>query len=584
MKRFATLFALGAAALAAADEPLPEILRALETMGSASGARPSEDSREIAFVTTLFGSRQAAVMPLDGGYPLQITAEPGGVVAVRWSPTDPHALVAVALRDGKRRLLLLDDQGGPAAELDRAPGDQLLGGFTRDGKKLFYGVVEGNSTSLRQVTIDAARKITEVKPGAIAPQSPFPAAPTAPASPPATAVPAPPTMRGTTPVPAPAGSAAKTTAPAARAAPVALDEALRALSAVGPVSPDGRTLLAQTRRRGDEMIWTVDLANARAEPLTPHEGTARFRLPRWSADGRTVYLLTDAGRETLGVDAVTVASHERKAIYAPERPVEAFALTDDGHRLAVAEEANGQTVFSVLELPGLRAQPLPQPPGGALQPAPDGESPLEWTRPGDRLFFAWRQADDTTDVFAFRTGFGTTTRLTRSPRPGLARQSIVRPSSRIGKAGGGELSGWIWRPRNDPRPRLALIVRAPEDPARPVLDPDAVALAAAGIAAIELNPRGPLLRPAPPDSYSADLAAALKVLRTRDDLDARKPLLVAVGGGAAAAAKLLDQEPDGFAGVVAIDADPKIAGALALDSSSSGDLSKLVRYARERLK
>src|SRR5438270_9547437 len=528
MKRLVTLLAAAAAAVHAADEPLPEILRALENMGSASGARPSEDSRRIGIVTPPFGSGQAAVMPLEGGYPLQVTAEPGGVVGARWSPTDPHALVAVAWRDGKRRLLLLDDEGGPDMELDPAPGDQLLGGFTRDGKKLFFGVVDGNSASLRQVTIASARKVTEVKPGAIAPQSPFPAGPTQPTAP-ATAVPAPPTMRGRPAARVPSGARA---APrAARPAPVPLEEALRGLAAVGPVSPDGRSLLVQTRRRGDEVIWTVDLANARGEPLTPHEGTARFRLPRWSGDGRTVYVLTDAGRETLGVDAVTIASRERKAIYAPTRPVEAFALTDDGHRLAVAEEANGQTVFSILELPGLRAQPLPQPPGGALLQAPDGESPLQWTRAGDRLFFAWRQADDTTDVFAFRTGFGTTTRLTRSPRPGLARGAVVRPASlRVARPGGEELSGWMWKPRGGQRPHLALIVRPPADPARPVLDPEAVALAAAGLVAIELNPRGPILRPVPAETQAAGLSAALRSLRAGDDVDARKRLLVAVGG------------------------------------------------------
>jgi dipeptidyl aminopeptidase/acylaminoacyl peptidase len=341
----------------------------------------------------------------------------------------------------------------------------------------------------------------------------------------------------------------------------------------------------QTRRGGDETVWTVDLASARADSLTPHDGAARFRLPRWSPDGRTVYVLTDAGRETLGVDAVTVSSRERKVVYAPGRPVEAFALTEDGHRLAVAEEANGQTVFSVLELPGLRAQPLPQPPGGALEAAPEGESPLEWTRTGDRLFFAWRQPDDTTDVFEFRTGFGTTTRLTRSPRPGLARDALVRPASlRVARAGATELSGWMWRARNAQRPRVALFIRGPEDPARPVLDPDAVALAAAGFAALELNPRGPLLRPVPAETQANDLAAALRSLRARDDLDARKPLLVAVGAGAATAAKLLDVESEGFAGVVTIDTEQKIAGALTLESGSRDDLRKLVRYARERLK
>ena len=566
----------------AADEPLPEVLRALENVGGAEGARPSEDNRQLAFVTTLFGSRQAATMPLDGGYPVQLTAEPGGVVAVRWSPSDPHLIVAVALRDGKRRLLMLDDQGTRPVELDPAPGDQLLGGFTRDGKKLFYGVVEGGALSLRQVGMDAARKVTEVKPGAIAPQSPFPAAATSPSRP-ATTVPAPPTMRGAAPAP-PAAAPQQAPAPA-RQAPVALEEALQGLAAVGPVSPDGRSLLAQTRRAGDESVWTVDLAGARAEPLTPHEGTARFRLPRWSPDGRTVYVLTDAGREALGVDAVTVSSRERRTIYAPGRTVEGFALTDDGHRLAVAEEANGQTVFSVLELPGLRAQPLPQPPGGALQPAPEGESPLEWTRAGDRLFFGWRQADDTTDVFAFRTGFGTTTRLTRSPRPALGRNALVRAASlRVARPDATELTGWMWKPREPPRPRVALLVRGVEDPVRPVLDPAAAALSASGIAVIGLNPRGPLLRRVPADAHAADLLASLRSLRARDDLDARKPLLVAVGGGSAVAARLLEREPAGFAGVVAIDPESKVEAGLVLTSSSRTDLRQLVRFAREHLK
>ena len=567
-------------------EPFPEVLRALEDLASASGARPSEDSRQLAFVTTLFGSPQAAAMPVDGGYPVQLTAEPGGVVAVRWSPTDPHVLIAVALRDGKRRLLMLDDQGGRAVELDQRPGDQLLGGFARDGKRLFYGVVDGATVSLRQVGIDPARKVTEVKPGAVAPQSPFPAAPpTPPARSTTAAVPAPPTMRGAPPAGTP-DSQAQPPVPPARQAPIPLEEALQGLSAVGPVSPDGRSLLVQTRKGDDETIWTVDLASARAEPLTPHTGTARFRLPRWSPDGRTIYVLTDAGREALGVDAVFVASRERKVIYAPGRTVEAFALTDDGHRLAVAEEANGQTVFSVLELPGLRAQPLPQPPGGALQPAPPGESALEWTKQGDRLFFGWRQADDTTDVFAFRTGFGTTTRLTRSPRPGLARNAVVRPASlRVARPDAGELTGWIWKPRDAAKPHVALLVRGSEDPLRPVLDPPAAALAAAGIAAIGLNPRGPLLHQVPLDAQAADLHAAVRSLRARDDLDARKPLLVAVGSGTVLAAKLLEREPSGFAAVVAIDPESRsdIAG-LVLASSSRTDLRQLVRFAREHLK
>ena len=132
---------------------------------------------------------------------------------------------------------------------------------------------------------------------------------------------------------------------------------------------------------------------------------------------------------------------------------------------------------------------------------------------------------------------------------------------------------------------MALFLRGPEDPVRPVLDPSAAALSASGIAAVGLNPRGPLLHRVPLDTQATDLLAALRSLRGRDDLDARKPLLVAVGSGAALAAKVLEREPGGFAGVVAIDPESKveIAG-LVLASSSRSDLRQLVRFAREHLK
>src|SRR5712672_2762819 len=101
----------------AADEALQSRLRALSAVGSAEVPRPSRDGARLAFVTSLFGSRQAAVMPVDGGYPVQLTAEREGVVSLRYSPTDSRQLVAVVRRDGRRRVVVLDDQGHPAEEV-----------------------------------------------------------------------------------------------------------------------------------------------------------------------------------------------------------------------------------------------------------------------------------------------------------------------------------------------------------------------------------------------------------------------------------------------------------------------------------
>src|SRR5262249_21345963 len=122
---------------------------------------------------------------------------------------------------------------------------------------------------------------------------------------------------------------------------LSLDDALSGLFALGPVSPDGRSLLALVRRSGTEAIVLVDLQSARGELLTPPNTSGRFRQPRFSPDAKTVYVLTDAGRDTFGVDAITVQDRARKTVVSSaSASVDAFAISEDGHRLAVAMDSN----------------------------------------------------------------------------------------------------------------------------------------------------------------------------------------------------------------------------------------------------
>src|SRR5207237_64361 len=142
--------------------------------------------------------------------------------------------------------------------------------------------------------------------------------------------------------------------------------------ALGPPSPDGRTLLASVQRGQGEALVLVDLPGGRGEVIT--DVAARWRQPRFAPDGKTVYAITDAGRKTLGVDSIALPAKARKTVYAPAQNLESFAITDDGHKLAVAAEATGETLFSLLELSSLRSQPLAAPPSGALAPVLPGES------------------------------------------------------------------------------------------------------------------------------------------------------------------------------------------------------------------
>ncbi len=435
-------------------------LRHLDSVAAAWAPAPSQDVTRLAFLTTLFGTRQAASMAVQGSYPIQLTDEPSGVVAIQYVPGPARQLIATALRDGRKRLLLVDEEGAAPVEIDPAQGDQILGGFPRDGKRVFYAVVDGGRVALRIGSLESRRSVDVAPP------------------PPAAGV-----------------------KPAKDSVPLA--EALADLVTLGPPAPDARSLLAVVRRGAGDAVALVDLVGARATWLTPADPSARFMQPRFSPDGRTVYVLTNAGRATLGVDAITVHDHTRKTVFAPPQNVDAFAVTDDGHRLAVAVEANGTDLFSVLDLPSLRPQPLAVPSTGAL--AEDRQ--LVWDRPGERLFFGWRLADDTTDVWQLRLGYGTPVRLTRSPRPGLPPDAIVRPNAvQIG-----DRVAWLWRPPGAPKPHVAVLVSATET--RPVFDKRITALNFAGIAVLAVNGK---------DAQGA----ALSYLASVQDLDGRSPVLI----------------------------------------------------------
>ena len=489
-----------------AQETLSDRLRHLESADSAWAPSPAPDASRVAFLTTLFGTRQAASMPGDGGFPSQLTDEPGGVLAVRYLPGGAGQVLVLANRAGRPRILLLDEAGTPAIELDPAPGDQFLGGSSRDGKRIYYAIVDKGAVSLRWLSLEDRKKPTEVAP--------------------------PPPAAGVRPA---AGS-------------LPLNEVLAGLFALGPPSSDGRSILALVQRAQGEALALIDLVGGRGELLT--DVPARYRQPRFGPDGKTVYVLTDAGRQTLGVDAIAIQGKARKTVYAPATDLQAFAITDDGHRLAVAAEANGETLFSLLQLPSLQAEPLASPPAGALAPVHPGESPMGWDKTGERVFLGWRLADDTTDVWELRLGYGTPLRLTRSPRPGLPRDAIPRPQPlRITNH-----QAWLWRPAEAQKPRVAVLVSATET--RPVFDKRIAALNFAGFAVLAVN--GPGAQ-----------QVARDYLRDAPDLDGREPLLLDFDGLPVEGSWSGAVVPAGKQGGLALDADQP-------------DLDALVKYATRK--
>ncbi|HEX4381304.1 MAG TPA: hypothetical protein VH083_00065 [Myxococcales bacterium] len=493
------------ALLCAAPDDLAAKIRHLDSIAQAWAPAPSSDGSRVAFLTTLFGTRQAASMAAEGSYPTQLTDEAGGVRAVRWVPGPAKELMVVALREGHRRLLIVDEIGSQPVELDKTPGDQLWGGFTRDGKRLFYANLDSGTgkATLRAFGFDTHKSV-DISP--------------------------PPPAAGAVP--------AKDT--------VALEEAMKGLTVLGPLSPDQRTILATAKRPEGDVLYLVDLTSTRATQLTSDPG--HFALPRFTPDNKIIYVMTDSGRKTNGVDSVTIATKVRKNIYLPNTgELGAFSVSDDGHRLAVAVESGGETLFSLLDLPSLRIQPLAAPPSGALAKSDTNEPPIVWDRSGERIFFGWRVSNDTTDVWELKLGYGAPLRLTRSPRPSLPREAIPRPS--LLKLSSG--LAWLWMPEGVVKPRVAVLVSSGE--LQPVFDKRIAALNFAGLAVLGVQG---------PDAQKV----ALEYLRDAPDLTAKAPLLLNFDGQEV-------KEPSQWSGVVG----PRGSG-LSIDADQP-DLQALVKYA-----
>jgi hypothetical protein len=493
------------ALLCVAPDDLALRIHHLDSVAQAWSPAPSTDGTRVAFLTTLFGTRQAASMAADGSYPTQLTDEPEGVRAVRWVPGPAKELLVLAMRSGHHRLLIVDEQGDAPVEVD-GPGDQLWGGFSRDGKRLYYATVDGGKATLRAYALDT-HKMAELSP----------------------------------PPPAAKAVIPKDTVP--------LEDAMKGLISLGPISPDQRSLLATSKRGDGEVVYSIDLGSTRAMKLTPEPG--RYRLPHYTPDNKNIYVWTDQGRQKAGVDLLTIANRTRKTMYVPAAgELSAFAVSDDGHRLVVAVESGGETLFSLLDLPSLRPQPLAAPPSGALAKSDASEPPILWDRTSERLFFGWRLANDTTDIWELRLGYGQALRLTRSPRPGLPRDAI--PRATLVKVPSGV--AWMWMPEGVTKPKVAVLASAHE--VQPVFDKRVAALNFAGFAVFAVQG---------PDAQKV----ALDYLRTATEVDGREPLLLDFDGEGV-------QEQSRWSGVVG----PKGAKGVGLTlDADQPDLRALVKYA-----
>ena len=269
----------------------------------------------------------------------------------------------------------------------------------------------------------------------------------------------------------------------------------RGVSRLADVGRDGRrAVLWRMANRGDDDLYLLDLATGAEARLTPHEGPGSFGGGALAPDGGTVYLSSNAGRDLVAFARVVLDAGGRPG------PIEVLAAREDAELQGFALAEDGTEAALVWNVAGRSELALYDPRTGRTEPGPDLPAEiaagLTYSRDGRRLAFVASGAAAPADVWVLDRPGGRLTRVTRSPRPGVDLEALVRPELvRFPAHDGLELSGWLYRPpagrrAAGPGPLVLSFHGGPEGQERPAFNATYQALLGQGIAVLAPNVRG----------------------------------------------------------------------------------------------
>ncbi len=391
----------------------------------------SPDGRELAFVSDLTGSPQGWRIALSGGFPEAVTAFDEQVNKVLWSPAGDWLAVESAPGGGMNAQIdLVRPDGGERRRLTKdGSTNNWLNVWTKDGAFVLFSSNMDQSDSMDSFRIGVE------------------------------------------------GGAAEKLAKNA------------GTGVVEDLTADGnRALLKRIVYRGDNNVHLLDLLENQDRVLTPHDPPASFENPRFSADERQVYLISNRDQDlaclcrlSLGEDAQWRVLQARDDAELVE-----FALDPSGKSAAVIWNIAGRHELELINLPNgnhLSDIELPGEIVEDLRYAPDG-SQLAMCLSGSRL---------PQDIWVLDIATLSLRQLTRSPRIGvqlerLGAAQLLRYSAHDGLP----LTGWLYTPPDlaAPFPTVFSFHGGPEGQEQPRFRYDYQALLSKGIAVFAPNVRG----------------------------------------------------------------------------------------------
>ncbi|HEX7879627.1 MAG TPA: alpha/beta fold hydrolase, partial [Candidatus Eisenbacteria bacterium] len=413
----ATGLLLAAAALSAAGRNVQAETTTTDRFGidrylnirAAANPRLSPDDRYVAFLTNITGTNQVWRVPVEGGWPEQLTAYSEPISGFTYSPVDNRIVFLRATGGSEQdQIYLLSADGADITPLVVEDGvTHYFGGWSWDGTKILYTSNLRDKAIFDPYLLDLA------------------------------------TMKSTR-----------------------LAEETTSMFAAGFSPKDDMVLLRRQNTNIDIDIFMQPLKGGERVLLTKHEGEANFSGGQWAKDQSAIFVTSNKDREFLAPARLEIPSAKLTWLDDTKWDIEGVNFSFDGTHLARTDNVDGQSRLSLFDGGfGGRAMAAPELPPG-LYSAP------QFSRDNELVVFAYQTSTRPNDIYTWRPATKTLNRITFSNLSGIPPESFVQPELvRFESFDGLSVPAYIYMPTNmEPGtkpPCLVMMHGGPESQERP---------------------------------------------------------------------------------------------------------------------